>query len=166
MDKVVGAIVTVVVIAGIFLLMYRGWRGKQRRDAEIVMPQVEMSQAQASIEVFYVATTLAENNLERVALAAFAYRGYGVLDIAVDGLCLTMSTGEHLALSRDLVSGLAVTTSVIDKVVEKDGLVSILWTGEYRDGRAVELATHIRIPRSSDRDLLFDLFDNSTQKTK
>ncbi len=150
MDKAIGALISVLIVAIIFGLMLWGWRARSQRAGSIVMFSVASSPDAREYAVFYVATTRADNFLERVNLPGFAFRGYGTVVIDKDAVVCELLSGERLCIPAHQFRGSMRTTTVIDKVVEKDGLQTIVWETTTRSESVVELATHLRLVRPSD----------------
>jgi hypothetical protein len=166
-DKVLGGAIALGIIVVALTAMFFAWRARSARAARFVMPAGEPGEPSLVVEVFYVATTLGENHLERVSLPGLAYRGYGSVAVSQSAIALTLKSADRLIIPRETVTSVGVTTTVIDKVVEKDGILSIRWNAVTLTGETTELATHIRLPRSSDRaDLLAALGSTNALKEK
>jgi hypothetical protein len=75
----------------------------------------------------YVATTFADRPLDRVVAHGLAHRGVAFLSITETGVEISR-TGEFSFLipKSDLIQ-VGSTSAVIDRAVEKEGLVSIRW---------------------------------------
>lgn len=167
MDKVLGGAIAIAIIVVALTAMFFAWRARSARAAKFVLPVGEPGEPSLVVDVFYVATTLGENHLERVSLPGLAYRGYGALSVSESAIALTLKSSERLVIPRESVTKVGVSTTVIDKVVEKDGIVSIRWNARIVTGESTELATHIRLPRATDRiDLLAALVSTNALKEK
>lgn len=167
MDKVIGGAIALAIIVIALTAMYFAWRARSARAAKFVLPAIDAGEPSLVVDVFYVATTLGDNQLERVALPGLAYRGYGSVAVSELALGLTLKSADRLVIPRRSVTNVGVTTTVIDKVVEKDGIVSIRWNASTITGETTELATHLRLPRAADRaDLLAALGSTNALKEK
>ena len=167
MDKVLGGVIALAIIVVALTAMFFAWRARSARAATFVMPANEPGEPSLIVDVFYVATTLGENHLERVALPGLAYRGYGAVAVSASTIALTLKSADRLVIPLGNVTSVGVTTTVIDKVVEKDGMVSIRWKASTVTGETTELATHIRLPRAADRvELLAALGSTNALKEK
>ena len=167
MDKVLGGVFALAIIVVTLTAMFFAWRARKARAVNFIVPAIDAGQPSLTVDVFYVATTVADNHLERVALPGLAFRGYGTLEIGDATVALFLKGGDQLVLPRSVVTGVSLTTTVIDKVVEKDGLISIRWTAATVPGDVTELATHIRLPRIGARnDVLAALGSSHALKEK
>lgn len=151
MDRVLGTSISIVIIGLVFFGMYRSWRKRSSRGLDFVLPVFSLVELVAYFDVFYVATTEAENVLERVALPGMSYRGYATLGTSTSGVQLTLRSGESLGLPSECIQSVGLSTTVIDKVVERDGLVSIRWSANDTSGAIHHLATHVRVIHPEDR---------------
>ncbi len=119
------------------------WRSRMAAQALLLEVPVGIESSFAATNCFYVATTFSERPLERVITHGLAHRGHARL--AVTGAGVEVSrVGEFgfLIPTADLIE-VSLGSAVIDRAVEKEGLVVIKW----RLG-AVELQTHFRFVSS------------------
>ena len=158
-SKIVAAFVVVLVVVVVFALMTRAWKRRTILDRRysanapgIEAPALGNADAQR-YEVLYVATTRADNALERIAIPGLAFRASAVLlmadhalEIAPRGEVSTVIPAAHIhAISR------AQTT--IDRVVEKDGLTAIEWTAfDSQVNAPISVVSYFRISSPDARD--------------
>lgn len=119
------------------------WRRRTAVQALLLEVPVGIESSFAATNCFYVATTFSERPLERVIAHRLAHRGHARL--AVTGAGVEVSrVGEFgfLIPTADVIE-VSLGSAVIDRAVEKEGLVVIKW----RLG-AVELQTHFRFVSS------------------
>lgn len=119
------------------------WRRRMAAQALLLEVPVGIESSFAATNCFYVATTFSERPLERVIAHGLAHRGHSRL--AVTGAGVEVSrVGEFgfLIPTADVIE-VSLGSAVIDRAVEKEGLVVIKW----RLG-AVELQTHFRFVSS------------------
>lgn len=129
------------------VLVYLSWKRKIRKqDAAIEMPIVLVPSGEG-IECLYVATVFRDRPLERVLAHGLAYRGFGKVAVEPEGVAI-YRRGENSFLipSTNFIS-YGSSTAVIDKAVEKDGLVVLNW--KLGD---TELSTHLRFAAKANRD--------------
>jgi hypothetical protein len=121
------------------LLALVAWRKRAQKQQMLIQKPVEVEQSSDGSKCFYVATTFADRPLERVIAYGLAHRGSAFLSITETGIEVSR-VGEFSFLipKADLVE-IGSATAVIDRAVEKDGLVSIKW----RLGSQI-LETHFR----------------------
>jgi hypothetical protein len=121
------------------LLALAAWRRRTQAQQASLQKPIEVSGSSLGSKCFYVATTFADNPLERVVAHGLAHRGPAFLLVTEAGIEVSR-TGEFSFLipKSDLV-GAGSSSAVIDRAVEKDGLVSIKWQLGSR-----ELESHFR----------------------
>ncbi|CAB4627045.1 MAG: hypothetical protein F2648_00405 [Actinobacteria bacterium] len=109
------------------LLAFSSWRRRISKQQLTLPKPIWVSGSTNGFKCLYVATTFADRPLERVVGHGLAHRGEAYLLITASGLEVTR-TGEvsFLIPKKDLIEVGAVS-AVIDRAVEKDGLVSIKW---------------------------------------
>lgn len=164
MDRTLSTTIVVVVILLALAGMYLGWRARQRRQSSL--PRLAAVPADVGTElfageVFYVATTVAGEPLNRIAVAGLGFRARASVAVFEHGLVLSIA-GEPDAFipARDL-RGVERATWTIDRVVETGGLVLIAWTLG-----TTEVDSYLRVASPTDPTPLIDaigrLFDAST----
>lgn len=131
MDRTESTTIVIAVILLSFVGMYFGWRARKRRQSSLPRAAVVPTDAGAelfSAEVFYVATTVAGEPLNRIAVAGLGFRARATVAVLEHGVVLSLD-GEPDAFipSRD-IRGVERATWTIDRVVEPGGLVLIAWT--------------------------------------
>ena len=122
------------------------WRRRMAVQALLLEVPVGIESSFAATNCFYVATTFSERPLERVIAHGLAHRGHARLAVTGSGVEVSR-VGEFgfLIPAADLIE-VSLGSAVIDRAVEKEGLVVIKW----RLG-AVELQTHFRFVSSEFR---------------
>lgn len=89
-DHVVGGVVTVAVIAGLWLAMRRGWRRRAGRQAHVAAPApldaVTGPAVLGPVRLTYLGTTLGGHWLERVVAHGLGSRSAARLAVSADGL--------------------------------------------------------------------------------
>jgi hypothetical protein len=126
-----GALLLMVGIAVILLgLMAWGWWRRTRRDARLVAPTGEIPAGAATIgtfEAFYVATTVHDQALERLAVSGLGYRSRAGIVVTDAGVALDLTGAARIFLAADRLVSVGQATVAIDRVVERDGLVRLAW---------------------------------------
>ena len=119
------------------------WRRRMAVQALLLEVPVGIESSFAATNCFYVATTFSERPLERVIAHGLAHRGHARLAVTGSGVEVSR-VGEFgfLIPAADLIE-VSLGSAVIDRAVEKEGLVVIKW----RLG-AVELQSHFRFVSS------------------
>ena len=109
------------------LLAYSSWRRRISKQQMALQKPIEVSGSSAGLKCFYVATTFADRPLDRVVAHGLAHRGEAFLSFIPSGLEVSR-TGEvsFLIPKLDLIE-VDEVSAVIDRAVEKNGLISIKW---------------------------------------
>ncbi len=132
MDSRVGpGAVVLAVLAVLLLLMYLGWRRRRRRQRGIPRPLPVPSDAGAellSIDLLYVASTLADAPLERIAVRGLGFRARAGVVVRGAGVELRLAGEQDFFIPSRDIRAVSRATWTIDRVVETDGLVRLAWT--------------------------------------
>ena len=123
------------------------WRKRSRaQDLEIATPEyTEFSNV--GTNGYYIATTYAGQPLHRVSAHGLGFAGKAFLDVSEQGVRVHRIGERSFRIDSSSLLDLARTSGVIDKVVEKDGLLSLRWKLGV-----TELETHLRFANSQSRD--------------
>ncbi|MFF2390303.1 hypothetical protein [Agromyces sp. NPDC058104] len=135
MDKWIGALVAVAVLAVIAWLMVRSWRRRAARDSVLSAYPVPAVRGEAELEaeVLYVATTPAGEPLERLAVQGLAFRGAGRVEVMPEGVALRIAGEPVSFIPADRVVGAATASYAIDRGVEPEGLIALSWIAATDD---------------------------------
>lgn len=158
MDKVIGASIAAALIILAFTFMTLAWRARTRRAHDYATWPELQGELNATVEVFYVATTQGANSLERVSLKGFSYRGYANLEVFDDGLQVRLTTKDVLAIPAHSLLSYEFAQVAIDKAVEKEGLIGFTWQTAAAENGTRELTTFIRLRDPRDRNDLTQIF--------
>jgi hypothetical protein len=123
------------------------WRKRSKaQDLEIATPEyTEFSNV--GTNGYYIATTYAGQPLHRVSAHGLGFAGKAFLDVSEQGVRVHRIGERSFRIDSSSLLDLARTSGVIDKVVEKDGLLSLRW----KLG-STKLETHLRFANSQSRD--------------
>jgi hypothetical protein len=123
------------------------WRKRSKaQDLEIATPEyTEFSNV--GTNGYYIATTYAGQPLHRVSAHGLGFAGKAFLDVSEQGVRVHRIGERSFRIDSSSLLDLARTSGVIDKVVEKDGLLSLRWKLGV-----TELETHLRFANSQSRD--------------
>ena len=144
MDRLVPSLIIGGVILVVFALMLAGWRARRRRQAGIPRPlpaPVTLGAASLVVDGWYVATTHADQPLERIAVHGLGFRARSTIGVHPEGLVVTVRGRDPFLIEPTAVRGAGRATWAIDRVVERDGLVLIGW---MLGDTAVD--TYVRVP--------------------
>ena len=146
-----GATAVVIALAVVvFLLMIWGWRTRVRRDSALVapldVPTVDASVEPSSFEGFYVATTVHDSPLDRLAVKHLTFRGRVRVLVRAEGIQLEIAGEPTIFLAASVLAGVDRATWTIDRVVERDGLVLLAW----RISTDTIVDSYLRLPGVAD----------------
>ena len=127
----------VIPLAVVGVLMALGWRALRRRQTDVVGLAPVPSDPGATWlteDLLYVATTRAEQPLQRIAVKGLGFRARAVLTVASGGIRLDLAGGEPGFIPKAALLGVGRATWTIDRAISNDGLVFIRWnTGTALD---------------------------------
>jgi hypothetical protein len=129
-DRLPIALAIVAVLAVVFLLLARGWRARQRRQADIgepEVPPVDFGEGDFTDDLLYVATTRAEAPLDRITIAGLGFRARATVSAAASGIVLDLAGRGPVFIPKAAIRGVGRATWTIDRVVDSDGLIFIRW---------------------------------------
>jgi hypothetical protein len=119
------------------------WRRRMASQALSLKVPIGIEGSFAGSNCFYVATTFSERPLERVIAHGLAHRGHACLAVVGSGVEVSRVGEFSFLIPRADLVEVTLSSAVIDRAVEKEGLVVIKWRlGE------VELQTHFRFVSS------------------
>ncbi|MEN9751389.1 MAG: hypothetical protein RLZZ600_436 [Actinomycetota bacterium] len=165
MDKLIGATIAAALIILAFTFMGLAWRARARRAHDYTTWPALDGEPRELHEVYYVATTLGSNALERVALKGFTYRGFATLEIFTNGLQIRLKTNDVLTIPTGALVRYEFAQVAIDKAVEKEGLIGFTWTSAPGTKQVQQLTTFVRLREASARDHLSSIFSKLVSET-
>lgn len=130
MDRLTPTLLIIAFLVVVFSLMLLGWRSRRRRQGGLVRPTpvpAQLGAASLVVDGWYVATTLADQPLERVAVHGLGFRARATASVHPEGLVLAPQGRAPFLIAAADLRGAGRATWAIDRVVEKDGLVLIGW---------------------------------------
>ena len=114
----------------LLVLMYLGFRARQRRQSGIPHPLEVPDDTGArliELDVLYVASTVVDQPLERIAVQGLGYRARASVAVFDRGVALGIAGEPDAWLPASDIAQVDRSTFVIDRVVERNGLVRITW---------------------------------------
>ncbi|MGW5193323.1 PH-like domain-containing protein [Kribbella sp. NPDC004138] len=146
MKAFLGILGTLVVLAAGYFGMYRGWRNRQDRQADLAPLPAAPEDNLRGVEGVYVATTTAGDWMDRIAVHELGVRATADLAVSEAGLIFHRQGAADVFIPADRLTGVRTDRGIAGKVTaEKSGLVVVTWT---HDGR--ELDTGFRPRRKAD----------------
>jgi hypothetical protein len=145
-----GILGTLVILAAAYFGMYRGWRNRQSRQADLAplpaVPPQEGRDKNRGVEGVYVATTSAGDWMDRIAVHELGVRSIADLAVSEAGLIFHRQGAADVFIPIGHLTGVRTDRGIAGKVTaEKSGLVVVTWN---HDGR--ELDTGFRPRRKAD----------------
>jgi len=149
----------IMIALGVLLLVGMVASIVKRRSRGLVLGQLPLpgdipGDIIGSFNVLYVATTAAENPLERIWATPLAYRAKARIDIRSGGLVLALTGEGDMGLPAESITGAGRGTWTIDKAVDPEGLIVITWrhAGQLYDSyfRSVDQPAHTVLDLISD----------------
>ena len=118
-------------VAGLGLLMLKGWRSRQRRQTDLpAPPEPPREQGDPLLPAaagLFVGTTFTGDWLDRVAVHDLGHRSAGWLVVATDGVHVEREGLPDLYLPYDRLEAATLGTALAGKVVGTDGLLLLQW---------------------------------------
>lgn len=130
MDRPALMAVVVAFLALLLLLMFLGWRARKRRQAFVPATReapAELGETLFATSLFYVATTVADEPLNRIAVQGLGFRARAGITVAGSGVMLDIPGQRAIFIPSAELRGVDRATWTIDRVVERDGLVLLAW---------------------------------------
>jgi hypothetical protein len=122
---------TLLAVLLLCLLMLRGWRARQRRQADLPAPPeppaVRADVLAGAVPGLFVGTTFADDWLDRVAVHDLAHRAAGWLLVTADGVHVEREGAPELYLPFDVITSAAPGDALAGKVIGKEGMLLVDW---------------------------------------
>lgn len=132
MDRVVLVILFAAIWISGVLLMYVGWRGRGRRQREMVgelpvVPEVRGEQTVPTATGLYLGTTIAPNWQDRIAIGDIGYRAAGTVTAYPTGVAVDRDGASTIWIPRPALRAIRTERGHANKVMTKDGILVIRW---------------------------------------
>ncbi|EOM75924.1 transporter [Rhodococcus rhodnii] len=113
-------------------LMYKGWRGRARRQTEQIgeLPAVPESLGEPivrGVTGLYVGSTLAPSWQDRVVVADLGERANGELTRFATGILLDRDGAMPIWIPQDAIIAVRTERGLAGKVMTKDGVLVVRW---------------------------------------
>lgn len=129
-------------------LMLFGWRRRQRSQAGLPRPlglPDDPGEELLTAHALYVATTIAEQPLNRIAVAGLGYRARATVGVTAGGLTLSIPGQSTIFIPASDIRAVEKATWTIDRVVEQDGLVLVRWALGGAEAVTVDVDSYFRL---------------------
>jgi len=152
MDKTVSTIIIGLILVAVLVGMWLSWRGRQRRQAGYghpIAPPPDPGAELLAVEGLYLATTAADDPLDRIAVKGLGFRARARVVVAESGVILELRGEGDAFIPRSSLRGAGEATWTIDRTVEPGGLVMIGWRLGEGEGRRVD--SYLRVATAADQ---------------
>ena len=142
-------LIAIAVLCVLIALAARSWV-KKANTQNIVLAMPQFSEfVDDGDSGSYVATTFAGRPLDRVSAHGLAYAGKARVLVDDKGVQISRTGEKSFLIGKASLLSVSRSSAVIDKAVEKDGLLSLRWKlGES------EVETHLRFTSAQSRDFV------------
>jgi hypothetical protein len=150
MQKYYVAIIAAILFFFFVLTAIRAWKARAtKQEADFSQPSMALAtpgQQLKKVRAFYVATTYADNHLERIRAYGLGIRGLAHAMVFEGGIQLIRKGERPLAINKSAITGLSTNQVTIDRVTEAKGILTIDWTQD-----TTQFSTHLRVVDLDDR---------------
>lgn len=162
MDRLIPVLILIAVVVVIFALMAKGWKNRQASQSHIPKPApLDREPEGQSFDGMYVATTYADDLLERINVHHLGVRTNGSLYVEDDRVVFALDGIDGFEIPATDIEEVTTASGMIGKFVEKDGLVVIIWKlGDTR------VATGFRPRAANARTQILERINALTEKVK
>lgn len=157
MDRPLLMVLVLAFLLILLALMFFGWRRRQRSQADIPRPHTlpdNLAAASLNASGFYVATTVASEPLNRIAVAGLGYRARASFSVHANGLALAIPGQAPIFIPAADIRSVQKATWTIDRAVEQGGLILVRWA--LGDGSADQLEVDSYLRFGDDSEALFE----------
>ncbi|QBJ98350.1 transporter [Rhodococcus sp. ABRD24] len=132
MERILWVVGCIAVWGLAVFLMYRGWKGRARRQAERIgeLPKVPSdlgTQLIAPSTGLYVGSTLAPSWQDRVAVGDIGHRATGEISRWTGGVLLERDGASAIWIPEGSIRAIRTERGLAGKVMTKDGVLVIRW---------------------------------------
>ena len=130
MTREAALLLTIACALALIAVLVGAWWRRTRRDSGFA-PPIGEAPADATIlsthEALYVATTRHGEPLERLAVRGLGFRSRADLTVTSAGVALDLTGQPRFFRPTERIVEVGQATVAIDRVVERDGLVRLVW---------------------------------------
>ncbi len=106
---------------------FYSWRRRITKQASLLDAPEFVHGNEDGFKTFYVATTFGNRPLERIVAHGFAHRGIAYLSLGKHCLVVSRVGEKSFTVPISAISSVSGNSSVIDRAVETNGLLTISW---------------------------------------
>jgi hypothetical protein len=158
----------VAIIAGLLFFFFvltaiRAWKAKSKKqEADFSQPPMALEtagQQLLKVRAYFVATTFADNHLERIRAYGLGIRGLAHALVFEGGLQLIRKGERPLAINKTAIDGLSTNQVTIDRVTEAKGILTVDWSQD-----STKFSTHLRVVDQEDRVKLISALESISNR--
>ncbi len=132
MDRILLTLIFVALWLVLVLLMWKGWRSRARRQADVVgelpaLPDDLGDELIAPSSGLYVGSTLAPSWQDRIAVGDLGHRAVSELSRHTKGILLSRTGEMPIWIPQDSIRAIRTERGLAGKVMTKDGVLVIRW---------------------------------------
>jgi hypothetical protein len=163
MQKYYVAIILAILFFFFVLTAVRAWRARAaKQEADFSQPPMALEhpgKQLVKVKAFYVATTFADNHLERIRAYGLGIRGLTHAMVFEGGVQLIRKGERPLAISKVAISSISTNQVTIDRATEARGILTIDWTQDSSN-----FSTHLRVVDQADRAKLLSALESISNR--
>ncbi len=163
MQKFVIAIILGVLFVFFVLTAVRAYKARAiKQEADFSQPPMALAQPGSQllkIRAFYVATTYADNHLERIRAYGLGIRGLAHAMVFEGGLQLIRKGERPFAIDKSAIESISTTQVTIDRVTEAKGIITVDWAQD-----STKFSTHLRVVDLDDRAKLISALETISNR--
>lgn len=146
MTRELAGAIAVGLVAVVVILIYLSNRSVRRAQESVIPKPLASLSIEHNHFGYYVSTVFAQKALTKVWAHGLGSRGKVFIGVNAQGVSLSRLGEVGFLIPTENLTGLTRASATIDKAVERDGLLVLLWRLGDDD-----LATHLRIVDSEKR---------------
>ncbi len=131
MTRVLLTLATLVVVGLLYLLMLKGWRGRQRRQGDLPPPPQTPDRlgdvVVGAVQGLFVGTTHEGRWLDRVAVHHLSDRSAGWITVTDQGVHVEREGVPDLWLPWEVLRAVQTGDALAGKYVGRDGILVLTW---------------------------------------
>lgn len=155
--RVLSALVVLAVLSGVYWLMWRGWKNRAARQADLPVPSSaapEGSRFSEAVDGVYALTTTHGEWLDRIAVHGLGVRSNAQVRVGRAGVLFEREAAPDVFVPAEDVEGVQTAPGIAGKVAGGEGLVLVTWR---LGDRVLDTGFHPRV--KGDRARLIDEVD-------
>jgi hypothetical protein len=132
MDRILIVIGFIVFWIAMIALIFKGWRGRQKRQAETIgsFPEIPTDLGGTVLEPstgLYVGSTIAPSWQDRIAVGDIGHRATAELSRHDKGILLERTGESDIWIPAESIRAVRTERALAGKVMSRDGLLVIRW---------------------------------------